>query len=324
VNQKSFNSSIQKVSAVVLALALVAVGNGAHAAVPLNTPTGGYLICVNTKTTVATYPAKKKCPKRFKKLILGATGSTGKDGRTLWNGDKDPDITKGQPGDMFLNTTTKVLFGPKDLIAGWSSGFSIVGPQGPGGSGPAGATGAPGASATLTCAQGGTCIVGNTGPGGGIVFYVHEATAAAPWRYLEAAPNTWSGGLADPFMKWCSVVNNAAPLLSTGDTSTVHTLTTIGSGFSNTRMMLHSCTYGAANMAASYNGGGKSDWFLPSKAELSELYSAKATVGGFQESFYWTSFEASAGNAYYKHFQNGDENVRAKSENNSVRPIRAF
>ena len=166
MNQKSFNSSIQKVSAVVLALALVAVGNGAHAAVPLNTPTGGYLICVNPKTTVATYPAKKKCQKGFKNLILGATGSTGKDGRTLWNGDKDPDITKGQPGDMFLNTTTKVLFGPKDLIAGWSSGFSIVGPQGPGGSGPAGATGAPGASATLTCAQGGTCIVGNTGPGG--------------------------------------------------------------------------------------------------------------------------------------------------------------
>ena len=244
----------------------------------LNTTSGGYLICVNPKTTVTTYPAKTKCPSGYKKLILGAQGEQG---------------VQGIQG-----------------LAGAN-----------GGSGPTGATGS---NATLTCAQGGVCVVGNTGPGGGIVFYVHEATAAAPWRYLEAAPNTWSGGLADPFMKWCSVVDNEAPLLSTGDTSTVHTLTTIGSGFSNTRMMLHSCTYGAANMAASYNGGGKSDWFLPSKAELSELYSAKATVGGFQESFYWTSFEASAGNAYYKHFQNGDENFRAKSENNYVRPIRAF
>ena len=274
----SFKPSSKKLSLSLLALALIIGGISAQAVGVLNTSSGGYLICVNPKTAVTTYPAKSKCPRGYKKLILGAQGEQG---------------VQGIQG-----------------VAGAN-----------GGSGPTGATGT---NATLTCAQGGVCVVGNTGPGGGIVFYVHEATAAAPWRYLEAAPNTWSGGLADPFMKWCSVVDNEAPLLSTGDTSTVHTLTTIGSGFSNTRMMLHSCTYGAANMAASYNGGGKSDWFLPSKAELSELYSAKATVGGFQESFYWTSFEASAGNAYYKHFQNGDENFRAKSENNYVRPIRAF
>ena len=274
----SFKLSSKKISLSLLALALIISGISAQAVEVLNTPSGGYLICVNPRTAVTTYPAKSKCPSGYKKLILGAQGEHG---------------VQGIQG-----------------VAGAN-----------GGSGPTGATGT---NATLSCAQGGVCVVGNTGPGGGIVFYVHEATAAAPWRYLEAAPNTWSGGVADPFMKWCSVVDNEAPLLSTGDTSTVHTLTTIGSGFSNTRMMLQSCTYGAANMAASYNGGGKSDWFLPSKAELNELYSAKATVGGFQESFYWTSFEASAGNAYYKHFQNGDENFRAKSENNYVRPIRAF
>ncbi len=319
-----FFKASNKSNVAVLVLALIIGGVGAHASGVLNTASGGYIVCVNSSTKALTYPAKTNCPKGYKKLILGAQGATGlsgKDGSTLWNGSKDPESTAGAPGDMFINSVTKTLFGPKNLDGTWPAGVSMVGPQGPGGSGPAGA---PGTNATLTCAQGGTCVVGNTGPGGGIVFYVHEATASAPWRYLEAAPNTWSGGIADPFMKWCSVVDDEAPLLSTGDTSIVHTLTTIGSGFSNTRMMLHSCMYGAANMAASYNGGGKSDWFLPSKTELNELYSAKATVGGFQESFYWTSFEASAGNAFYKHFQNGDENFRAKSENNYVRPIRAF
>lgn len=315
---------MNKSSVGLLVLALIVGGMGAQATGVLNSPTGGYLVCVDSSTQVVTYPAKTKCPKGFKKLVLGAQGATGlfgKDGKTLLNGITDPESTIGAPGDMFINTVTKVLFGPKDVVTGWPAGVSMVGPSGSGSVGPAGA---PGSNATLTCAQGGTCIVGNTGPGGGIVFYVQTATATAPWRYLEAAPNTWSGGVEDPTMKWCSVTNDEVALLATGDQTSVHTLETIGSGFRNTKMMLGTCTFGAANMAASYNGGGKSDWFLPSKGELNALYSAKATIGGFQESFYWTSFEASTGDAYYKHFQNGDENFRAKSENNYVRPVRAF
>jgi hypothetical protein len=315
---------MNKSSVGLLVLALIVGGMGAQATGVLNSPTGGYLVCVDSSTQVVTYPAKTKCPKGFKKLVLGAQGATGlfgKDGKTLLNGIKDPESTIGEPGDMFINTVTKVLFGPKDVVTGWPAGVSMVGPSGSGSVGPAGA---PGSNATLTCAQGGTCVVGNTGPGGGIVFYVQTATAAAPWRYLEAAPNTWSGGVEDPAIAWCSLADDEVRLLTTGTQLSIQTLTAIGSGFRNTKMMLGTCTFGAANMAASYNGGGKSDWFLPSKGELNALYSAKATIGGFQESFYWTSFEASTGDAYYKHFQNGDENFRAKSENNYVRPVRAF
>jgi len=315
---------MNKSSVGLLVLALIVGGMGAQATGVLNSPTGGYLVCVDSSTQVVTYPAKTKCPKGFKKLVLGAQGATGlfgKDGKTLLNGIKDPESTIGAPGDMFINAVTKVLFGPKDVVTGWPPGVSMVGPSGSGSVGPAGA---PGSNATLTCAQGGTCVVGNTGPGGGIVFYVQTATAAAPWRYLEAAPNTWSGGVEDPAIAWCSLADDEVRLLTTGTQLSIQTLTAIGSGFRNTKMMLGTCTFGAANMAASYNGGGKSDWFLPSKGELNALYSAKATIGGFQESFYWTSFEASTGDAYYKHFQNGDENFRAKSENNYVRPVRAF
>jgi hypothetical protein len=324
MNKKFPFLSMNKSSVGLLVLALIVGGMGAQATGVLNSPTGGYLVCVDSSTQVVTYPAKTKCPKGFKKLVLGAQGATGlfgKDGKTLLNGIKDPESTIGAPGDMFINAVTKVLFGPKDVVTGWPPGVSMVGPSGSGSVGPAGA---PGSNATLTCAQGGTCVVGNTGPGGGIVFYVQTATAAAPWRYLEAAPNTWSGGVEDPAIAWCSLANDEVRLLTTGTQLSIQTLTAIGSGFRNTKMMLGTCTFGAANMAASYNGGGKSDWFLPSKGELNALYSAKATIGGFQESFYWTSFEASNGDAYYKHFQNGDENFRAKSENNYVRPVRAF
>jgi hypothetical protein len=93
--------------------------------------------------------------------INGMNGIDGRDGKTLWNGIKDPEITWGTPGDMYINASTKTLFGPKNLDGSWPVGVSLVGPkgdqgpigltgaagpQGPGGSGPAGATGAAGAA----------------------------------------------------------------------------------------------------------------------------------------------------------------------------------
>jgi len=93
--------------------------------------------------------------------LNGKDGRDGKDGKTLWNGVNDPEVSWGTPGDMFINATTKTLFGPKNLDGTWPAGVSMVGPkgdqgpigltgatgpQGPGGSGPAGPTGATGAT----------------------------------------------------------------------------------------------------------------------------------------------------------------------------------
>ncbi|CAB4859314.1 unannotated protein [freshwater metagenome] len=326
--------SRNKSSVFLLTLALIVVGVGAQATGILNTESGGYLVCVNSKTKVITHPGTSSCPKGSKKLVLGAQGIAGADGKTLWNGEKDPENTLGSAGDMFINSVTKTLFGPKNLDGTWPAGVSMVGPkgdQGPGGSGsagsagPAGPAGPTGSNATLTCAQGGTCIVGNTGPGGGIVFYVQTATAAAPWRYMEAAPNTWSGGSADPTIAWCSVTTDEVALLTTGTQASVQTLTAIGSGFRNTKMMLGTCTFGAANMAASYNGGGKSDWFLPSKDENNQLYAQKTTVGGFEANYYWSSSEYSTGFALAENFNTGGPTYRTKSDSTFyVRPVRAF
>ena len=345
--------SNNKSSLFLLTLALIVGGIGAQATGILNTPSGGYLVCVNSSTKIVTHPGTSTCPKGSKKLVLGAQGEAGtdgltgaaglpgkdgvngKDGNTLWNGTTDPVSTLGAPGDMFINTVTNTLFGPKGIDTGWSVGISLVGPAGPtgaqgpgGGSGPAGATGPAGSNATLTCAQGGTCAIGDTGPGGGIVFIVQTPTAAAPWRYMEAAPNTWSGGSADPQIRWCDNSSDFVPSLATGDTTTVQTVSDFGTGYNNTQKILGGCTYGAANAAAAYNGGGKSDWHLPSRDELNQLYLQRTTVGGFEAYAYWSSSEYDAAGfahaSLVRYFNTGNWYAGNKANSTYVRPVRAF
>jgi hypothetical protein len=241
-------------------------------------------------------------------------GSQGPQGETGSAGAVGPQGETGSAGAV----------GPQ----GETGSAGAVGPQGAAGpqgsAGTNGTNGTSGRDASLTCAQGGTCSIGDTGPGGGKVFYLQTATAAAPWRYLEAAPNTWSGGIADPQMKWCSNTSNFIPNLSTGDTTTVQSATAIGAGYANTQKMLRGCTFGAAIMATSYNGGGKSDWFLPSKDELNQLFSQSAIVGGFLAYFYWSSSEFGANLAFLQLFTNGGQFIFNKDYSLCIRPVRAF
>ena len=85
-----------------------------------------------------------------------------------------------------------------------------------------------------------------------------------------------------------------------------------------------SCTFGAANMAASYNGGGKSDWYLPSYDELDALYLTKATVGGFEAGIYWSSSEIGASYGWMRSFIGSSASSEGKQDTFYVRPIRAF
>jgi hypothetical protein len=146
---------------------------------------------------------------------------------------------------------------------------------------------------------------------------------------MEAAPNTWSGGIADPTIVWCNITNAFVPNLLTGVNATVQTSTAIGAGYSNTQKMLRGCTFGAANAAAAFNGGGKSDWHLPSKDELAQLYIRKTTVGGFVDPQYWSSSEDTASNAWFQNFNNSVQFATIKDDNDAVnaprvRPVRAF
>jgi len=107
--------TFNKSSVGLLIIALVVGGISAQATGLLNSPAGGYLVCVNSTTKFITHPGTSSCPKGSKKLVLGAqgvvgaiglTGATGlsgrdgadgKDGKTLWNGTADPVSTWGAP-----------------------------------------------------------------------------------------------------------------------------------------------------------------------------------------------------------------------------------
>jgi len=114
-----------------------------------------------------------------------------------------------------------------------------------------------------TCANGGVCDVGDTGPGGGKVFY--DAGSLQSWgRYLEAAPSNATA------TTWC---NNTSTAL-TGTFSRA-----IGSGAMNTYLMLDGCTSGAAYNATGYSNNGYSDWYLPSILDLGQMCTNRETLG---------------------------------------------
>ena len=150
----------------------------------------------------------------------------------------------------------------------------------------------------LTCAQGGSCIVGvDTGPGGGKVFY-YSATAFTSTgstcntncHYLEVAPSDQSTGIvwATSVIKCNNLVRNALDCqlnsiyypygtVSPADSRTA--APAIGQGMANTNLIYEVLTRDgavstssyAAGIAWAYTNNSKTDWFLPSKDELNEL-----------------------------------------------------
>jgi hypothetical protein len=74
-----------------------------------------------------------------------------------------------------------------------------------------------------------------------------------------------------------------------------------------------------------YTLNGFSDWFLPSKDELNELYLQKAVVGGFTIFAYWSSSEVDAIYAWAHIFDNGKQDSVDKAVPAlGVRAVRAF
>ncbi|MDA3022647.1 MAG: DUF1566 domain-containing protein [Actinomycetota bacterium] len=171
---------------------------------------------------------------------------------------------------------------------------------------PAVESAAPEASAAAV-ATAGDYKVGDTGPGGGIVFY--DAGSVQPWgRFLEAGPELAA-------TQWCN----------DSEFDVAGTQTTIGSGKENTDRIAEVCGSGAANSVSDYDGGGKTDWFLPSKDELNELYEQRDSVGGFGTEFYWNSSQFDPYNAWYQDFTDGFQGASAnESDAFGVRPVRAF
>ncbi|AFG36833.1 hypothetical protein [Spirochaeta africana] len=184
-----------------------------------------------------------------------------------------------------------------------------------------GGEGAGGEGAGGESYQLGDFAIGDTGPAGGLIFYIDEAEAF-DWTFLEAAPNTWNGGTADPSIVWSD------PSDTTGATGTE-----VGAGQANTTAIVtwlddNDQEDRAAQVVDSLVFGGKEDWFLPSLDEVTKMYEnlASEDAGGFTSAGYWSSSEQTANNARFQWFSSPFDatSIAKNNEFRRVRPIRAF
>ena len=352
----------RKSTALMVIAALFFAGVSAQASGILNTPAGGYLVCVNAKTKVVTHPGKSECPKGNRKLVLGAQGVSGvdgltgaagipgKDGKTLWNGIQDPETTLGAPGDMFINSITKKLFGPKNSDGTWPAGVSMIGPAGPSGS--PGAAGTNGSNATIAITElflcdgpdagsvaNEKCKIGMTGPGGGVIFFVDYNDVYPDFNYLEAAYYEDSC-VIDPVLIWSSsTVENHGPTVTErswrvgqGATNTTEMLNDSTSTLEGVSMDYEADTTGAAHHAENFDCEGEleyNDWFLGSLGEMKLLLEASFNVYVRGASnMYWTSnsVKFQPTKAFAIGVESGTVTVREtdKIEQLLVRPIRRF
>ena len=73
------------------------------------------------------------------------------------------------------------------------------------------------------------------------------------------------------------------------------------------------------------NRGGYSDWSLPTKEELDELYINKNQIGNFQNDYYWSDSDFERFYAWNQDFSAGFPNYNYKKFNDyRVRAIRRF
>jgi len=212
---------------------------------------------------------------------------------------------------------------------GWTCGRSITWAK------------TPVAGGSSSCATGGPCVVGDVGPGGGLVFLISGGLT------YEMAPKTW-GANETTGIEWCSDLTNS-----------VATGYAVGTGSANTTSMLTSapatsfvaCTATAPNAVRAYAGGGLTDWFLPSMDELNAMcyYSryllaspdptvscygsggttqdgtfAAGAFGFVSGVFYWSSSQFNAVNAEGQRFDSGNQSNNGKIVPLRVRPVRAF
>ena len=185
-------------------------------------------------------------------------------------------------------------------------------------------------SALSACEAAVSCVVGDRGPGGGYVFFVDMERPVGS-RYFEAACGGWAkncDGSADPGAKW------GCKGIVTGAVGTA-----MGTGEDNTAKIVAACDESgiAARRASDYVRGTVDDWFLPSDAELDNLYYTFAVLtkdqreaNGFY-SFpgnYLNSVELTANSCRYMYMDSngpGGASDAAKDDDNmSFRPIRSF
>ena len=297
------------------------VGNLASGRIVLDTSTSTVVFRVDTRTAVGTYVETV--------TVTDARGATASYVQRVV-------VTQADTLTVQADTLTAITFGatlsPTATVSGLVPGDAV-------------------SSTTIghiSCANGGSCVVGDIGPGGGVVFFEitnssDSQTAITGYTsggiYLEAAPVGWGNGISvaagettgtsylDPVVNWCNTTGN------TGATQVG-----VGQGANNTRLGDIGCTSGAVQIAADLVLNGRSDWYLPSQNEIEQMGLQKNLTGliyGLTNCYgttcYWSSTEVGGGSSSRALQVNVGTNVMGSNDklltaSNQVmmRPIRAF
>jgi len=215
----------------------------------------------------------------------------------------------------------------------------------------------------IPCVDGGTCVVGEVGPGGGNIMFVYASgfncgpsytSTGSPTgglcHYIEVAPNTWAGGVQDVQKGWLNTPDNTTPADVPGipnETTVNISISGMGLGYKNSLALLSvlNNTTTAAGAARAYTGGSKNDWYLPTIAELNQMERWEkgldtsiftqpsgflphniGNAKGFIDDQYWSSSEYSDLLAWSTHMGFSTADPRNKSVNHLfyIRPVRAF
>lgn len=156
----------------------------------------------------------------------------------------------------------------------------------------AGATGST-LSERITWATNTTSVYVNSGPLP--TYTIGQAALGGVIAYINGGGSSGTSGMVVSSGIYLSF-NVAFGCSGNFSTSTG---TNYGTGAANTTTILSQCATRpiAASVASTHNGGGYTDWFLPSSTELSILYNNKASIGiAWQNSQYWSSSQLVATN----------------------------
>ena len=160
---------------------------------------------------------------------------------------------------------------------------------------------------------------------GGVVFYIFESGDTG---YIAGETHGLIAAVEDQ--------SSSIQWYNGSYTTTGAIGTAVGTGSANTDAIIASQgateTSYAAGLARAYTGGAYTDWFLPSKDELNQMYLNKSTInttasansGNNFSNYYWSSTENSSSNAWIQGFSVGNQGLGGKDFTYNVRAVRAF
>lgn len=156
---------------------------------------------------------------------------------------------------------------------------------------------------------------------GGVIFWLDPATNNSSG--LVCAVSDQSNSIGASWGSNTPTIGNVATAIGTGQANT------------NAILAVHTQGTNAAKLCNSYTANGYSDWYLPSKDELNEMFVNKSIIqttsaanGGanFKNYAYWTSSEHATDptRALNQFFNFGSQNSNQKAAIFHVRAIRTF